>query len=96
MKECAGNYFVKNGVILPGEEFDNKMVYEGELIYEVIRMVSGVPLFFNDHYKRLIGSILNRKLTYLSTFNNLLRNIKTLSETEKTKEANLKIVFNYN
>ena len=96
MKECAGSYFIKNGVTLPVEEFDNKMIYEGESIYEVIRMVRGVPLFFNDHYKRLIGSILNRKRTNLSTFNNLLRNIKVLTEIEKPEEANLKIVFNYN
>jgi len=96
MKECAGNYFIKNGVTLPAEEFDNKMVYEGESIYEVLRMVNGVPLFFNDHYKRLINSTLNKKRTNLSTFNKLLRDIKTLSEIEKPKEANLKIVFNYN
>jgi len=96
MKECTGNYFIKNGKTLPVGDFDNSMVYEGESIYEILRMVKGVPLFFNDHYNRLIGSILNRKRTNLSTFNNLLRDIKSLSEIEKPKEANLKIVFNYN
>jgi len=59
-------------------------------------MARGVPLFFSDHYARLISSILNRKRTNLSTFNNLRRDIKTLAEIEKTEEANLKIVFNYN
>ena len=96
MKECAGSYFIKNGVMLPVEDFDNNMVYEGESIYEVLRMVRGAPLFFNDHYERLINSILNRKRTNLSTFDNLRRDIKTLMEIEKPKEANLKIVFNYN
>jgi len=96
MKECTGNYFIKNGVMLPVEDFDNKMVYEGESIYEVLRMVRGAPLFFSDHYERLIGSILNRKRTNLSTFNNLRRNIKVLAEIEKPEKANLKIVFNYN
>jgi len=96
MKECTGNYFIKNGVVLPVEDFDNKMVYEGESIYEVLRMVRGAPLFFSDHYERLIGSILNRKRTNLSTFNNLRRNIKVLAEIEKPEKANLKIVFNYN
>jgi branched-chain amino acid aminotransferase len=96
MKECAGGYFIKNGVTLPIKDFDNSMVYEGESIYEVLRMVRGVPLFFSDHYKRLISSILNRKRANLSTFNNLHRNINTLAEIEKPEEANLKIVFNYN
>jgi len=96
MKECAGSYFIKNGVTLPVEDFDNKMIYEGESIYEVLRMLRGAPLFFNDHYNRLINSIQNRKRTTLSTFENLLRDIKSLTEIEKPKEANLKIVFNYN
>jgi branched-chain amino acid aminotransferase len=96
MKECAGSYFIKNGVMLSVEDFDNKMIYEGESIYEVLRMVRGAPLFFNDHYARLISSLLNRKRTNLSTFNNLRRNIKTLAEIEKPQEANLKIVFKYN
>ena len=96
MKECAGSCFIKNGVTLPVEDFDNNMVYEGESIYEILRMVGGVPLFFKDHYSRLITSIINRKRTNLSTFNNLRRDINTLSEIEKPKEANLKIVFNYN
>ena len=96
MKECAGNYFIKNGVMLSVEDFDNNMVYEGESIYEVLRMVKGAPLFFNDHYTRLINSIRNRKRTNLSTFDNLRQDIKTLTEIEKPKEANLKIVFNYN
>ena len=96
MKECAGNYFIKNGVTLPVEDFDNKMIYNGESIYEVLRMVRSVPLFFDDHYKRLTGSLINRKRTNLSSFDNLRRDIKTLTEIEKPKEANLKIVFNYN
>jgi branched-chain amino acid aminotransferase len=96
MAECTGNYFIKNGKMLPVEEFDNKIVYEGETIYEILRMVGGFPLFFYDHYARLVGSILNRKQTNLATFNRLLRDIKTLSETEKPNEVNLKIVFNYN
>ena len=96
MKECSGNYFIRNGLTLPVEEFDNKLVYEGESIYEVLRMVRGVPLFFDDHYKRLVNSIQNRNRKNLSTFDNLLRDIKTLTEIEKPEETNLKIVFNYN
>ena len=94
MKECAGSYFIKNGVMLHVEDFDNKMVYDGESIYEILRMVRGAPLFYSDHYARLIGSILNRKRTNLSTFNNLRRDIKILAEIEKPEKANLKIVFN--
>ena len=96
MKECAGSYFIRNGVTFPVDDFDNKMVYEGESIYEVLRIVRGAPLFLGDHYERLVNSIQNRKQPNLSTCDNLRRNIKTLAEIEKPNEVNLKIVFNYN
>lgn len=97
MKECYGNHFIKNGALLPVDDFDNSMVYEGESIYEVLRMTKGVPLFFNDHYERLVTSLLNRRRTNLATFRSLLGDIKTLAGAEQQEdEVNLKIVFNYN
>ena len=96
MKECIGSYFIKNGKKLPVEDFDDKMIYEGESIYEVLRMVGETPLFFKDHYNRLVNSVLNRKKTILSNYDDLRENIKTLAKTGKPNEVNLKIVFNYN
>ena len=33
--------------------FDNSLVYEGDSVYEVLRMVKGNPIFFSDHMERL-------------------------------------------
>ncbi|MDR2887565.1 MAG: aminotransferase class IV [Bacteroidales bacterium] len=97
MKECYGKHFIKNGALLPVDDFDNSMVYEGETIYEVLRVIKGVPLFFNDHYERLVTSLLNRRRTNLATFRSLLGSIKTLAGAgQQDEEVNLKIVFNYN
>jgi branched-chain amino acid aminotransferase len=96
MNECFGNYFILNGELQPAELFDNSLIYEGNSIYEVIRMVKGLPVFFNDHTGRLETSARLQKRTMLAEIKYLRKDIIALSRSEKKKEINLKIVFNYN
>jgi branched-chain amino acid aminotransferase len=96
MNECFGNSFILNGELQPAELFDNSLIYEGDSIYEVIRMVKGLPVFFNDHATRLETSVRLQRRTMLADKKELRRDIIALSDSEKKKEINLKIVFNYN
>lgn len=96
MTECHGNYFIHNGKLQPSEIFDNSLVYEGESVYEVLRMTRGIPWFFNDHLSRLHGSAKARKKVMLATPEQIKGDIAILTKAEKKKEVNLKIVFNYN
>jgi branched-chain amino acid aminotransferase len=96
MNECYGNNFILNGELQPVELFDNSLVYEGDSIYEVIRMVKGLPVFFNDHINRLEISVRLQRKTMLAGIDTLKENIIALSRSEKRKDINLKIVFNYN
>ena len=57
MNECFGKKFILNGELHPSDHFDNSLVYEGDSIYEVIRMIKGNPVFFHDHMERLESSI---------------------------------------
>jgi branched-chain amino acid aminotransferase len=95
MKECCGKNFILNGEIKPAEEFDNNLVYVGETIYEVIRMVRGVPVFFNDHMERLSRSISIQNMEMITGISTLKNDTIRLNESEKRKEVNIKIVFNY-
>lgn len=96
MNECYGKKFILNGVLVSSDSFDNSLVYEGDSIYEVIRMTKGSPVFFYDHMERLESSIRIRQKKTLVTVNNLRKDIIDLVKTEKRKDINLKIVFNYN
>ena len=55
MEDNAGKYIVHNGVIKEWAEFENidSQKLSGRAAYEVIRIINGVPLFFEDHYERL-------------------------------------------
>jgi branched-chain amino acid aminotransferase len=95
MNECYGKKFILNGKLQPAEIFDNSFIYDGDSIYEVIRMVKGNPVFFHDHMERLETSARLQKKELLADRSILRRDIINLSKKERRKEMNLKIVFNY-
>lgn len=96
MNECYGKNFILNGDLQPAELFDNSLVYEGDSIYEVIRMVNGNPVFFHDHMERLASSVALQNKMALASVPNLRKSIINLIRAGKNKEINVKIVFNYN
>jgi branched-chain amino acid aminotransferase len=95
MTECFGKNFVLNGELVSAEQFDRSLVYEGESVYEVIRMYKGNPIFLNDHLDRLASSVAIQNRSMLADFSSLSKAILMLTRGDKKKEANLKIVFNY-
>lgn len=96
MNECYGKKFILNGELNPSDNFDNSLVYEGDSIYEVIRMIKGSPVFFHDHMERLESSMRIRQKAPLAKISELRKDIINLVKTEKRKDINLKIVLNYN
>jgi branched-chain amino acid aminotransferase len=96
MNECSGKNFVLNGTLQPAELFDKSLVYEGESIYEVLRMMKGCPVFFADHIYRLTTSVRLQKKELLADLSDLKKAIISLIRSDKRKESNIKIVFNYN
>lgn len=96
MIECCGKKFILNGDLHQAELFDNSLVYEGESIYEVIRVVKGYPVFFNDHMERLASSVRLQHKEILADTPALKRAIINLIKSDRKKETNIKIVFNYN
>lgn len=96
MTECYGKRFILNGELQPADHFDNSLVYDGDSIYEVIRMVKGKPVFFHDHMERLATSVKLQRKKKLVGEDVLRKDILNLTRSDKKKVANLKIVFNYN
>ncbi|OFY40985.1 MAG: hypothetical protein A2Z69_02860 [Bacteroidetes bacterium RBG_13_44_24] len=95
MNECFGNRFILNGKLQSSDTFDNSLVYDGDSVYEVIRMTKGYPVFFKDHMERLASSAKLQRKKLLAEPKTLKRDIINLSKWDKKKEMNLKIVFNY-
>lgn len=95
MKECLGKWFLLNGEIKNVDEFDNSRVYKGESVYEVIRLKKGNPYFFIDHMTRLENSVKLQGKEMLRPVEELRNDIRKLAESDKRREVNIKLVFNY-
>jgi branched-chain amino acid aminotransferase len=95
MNECYGKYFVLNGELVPQENFDSSLVYEGESVYEVIRIVNGIPVFFNDHIARLESGVRFRQKDMLGDLNVLISDFSLLLKSDNKQNINIKLVFNY-
>lgn len=88
--------YILNGELRTSDLFNNSLVYEGDSIYEVLRMIKGAPVFFQDHMDRLSASVKMQGNEMLADFQTLRSAIVSLIRSERKREANLKIVFNYN
>jgi branched-chain amino acid aminotransferase len=95
MNEYFGKKIILNGYIQTADLFDNSLIYEGDSVYEVIRMTKGCPVFFHDHIERLYNSVKQQQKELLADIDVLRKAIISLIRSDKKKEANLKIVFNY-
>ena len=95
MNECYGNKYILNGDLQPSEVFDNSIVYEGDSIYEVIRVMKGNPVFFHDHMERLAASVKLQCREQLADIRTIRKAIIDLTRSDRKKEVNIKIVFNY-
>jgi branched-chain amino acid aminotransferase len=96
MNECFGNHFILNGELEPSALYQDSLVYEGDSIYEVIRVKKGLPYFFYDHMERLEASTRLQNKISLADPEKIKSDILKLTKSERIKEINLKVVYNYN
>jgi branched-chain amino acid aminotransferase len=81
--------------VLNSEEFSDSRTIEGTSLYEVVRVIDGVPLFLEKHLERLKNSahIVNLKLWL--NIEDIKAKMLELISVNKVEEGNIKIVFNY-
>jgi branched-chain amino acid aminotransferase len=102
MSDCIGKYYLLNGKARPSGEFDEALLNSEGMIYEVMRVEQGVPLFIEDHIARfekmqvLSGlpfripeSVFRELITELIRINNLTEGPVKLMFSERIKMAHL-------
>ncbi len=92
MEDNAGQYFIHNGLVKNTSEPVYADNTSGRSAYEVIRIINGVPLFFEDHYERMKGTFRTIGKPLQMTQEQLAANIKKLLSANNTKVCNVKIV----
>ena len=95
MGECIARFYINNGEFQNCSDFVTSELFEGESVYEVIRVIDMVPLFFEDHYKRLENSAMMIGLETGVSSSGLLDMVMQLILKNDLKNGNLKIFINF-
>jgi branched-chain amino acid aminotransferase len=91
-EENIGKICIINGEAVPAERLDSYSDDKYTAFYEVIRIIKGVPLFFEDHFTRLKSSMSKLKFELNTSKKDLKEQIKTLCVHNKLTECNVKII----
>jgi branched-chain amino acid aminotransferase len=96
MNECFQKIFLLDGRPCPCQDFDHGLVYDRMAIYEVIRVIKGLPLFMEDHFERLYETARIKDLKIRFKPDLLAREIKKLITLNGVDTGNLKVVLSFN
>lgn len=93
MSECIGHFYLNNGEFLPSEGFSESFLNQPFYLYEVFRVIDGVPLFIDDHHQRFLQSLEITHQRASEHFETLRQDILKLVEMNALKEGNMKLVY---
>ncbi len=93
MKDNAAKYYLFNGIVRNDPETIDVDSASGKAAYEVIRIINGVPLFFEDHYERMRGSLESIGLLFELNATVIKESIVKLLTVNESDNCNVKIVM---
>ncbi len=81
-----------NGEALPSEELNKYSDEKYTACYEVIRIINGIPLFYDDHFTRLKGSVQKIQNELKITKKDLKAQITDICEINDLAYCNVKVL----
>ena len=91
MKDCISQHVILNDRIFEKTKVINNLITGNLVLYEVIRIIDGIPLFINDHLDRLFSSAILLKVDIWITKEDILKKIETFINHESIKNGNIRI-----
>lgn len=93
METCIGTHFLKDDQILPRTCFHDYFAKKTSGIYEVIRIIEGIPLFSEKHIQRLNNSASFVNLDSSLSPGNIMKRIFLLVKITGLVNGNVKILL---
>lgn len=92
MDKIRGSYFMKNSTLVEADNFHYKL--NPKNVYEVIRLIRGVPLFLEEHLDRMEDSLSLLQMDFHQSQEKIRNQILTLAKKNQFQEGNVKILIN--
>ena len=83
-------YFISDNNIISTCDFGQDSINQEEVIYEVIRIIDGVPLFFDEHLTRFFKSTIKLKLKTNLNKQDIAKRVFALIDANKLKIGNIR------
>lgn len=93
VNECLGIYYMLNGRLAPCSSFDEVLLSHPKYIYEVFRVIGGIPLFLEDHLDRLVRSVSLTGHAMPWVCSDIEAHVARLIDANTMKDGNIKLVF---
>lgn len=95
MTEYTGSWFSENGIFKSTSDFHPERFESGIVLYEVLRIQQGVPLFLEDHIRRLRESVDLSGLDAQVLPEPIRSSLHELSRLNAIQDGNIKIIIWY-
>ena len=95
MEDQIGKYYIECGKLHPRDELTEYNPTDGILIYEVLRLMNGVPLFWEDHLQRFLVSCQLTGISVKNYIDTIEKDLKNLIESNRLLTGNIKLLFCY-
>ncbi|MDS0524138.1 aminotransferase class IV [Clostridium sp. SHJSY1] len=89
--EAIQDFYIENNQIKGLEEWKDDG--EKEIIYEVLRIIKCKPLFYEEHYKRMVNSCSLAEVKLEFSEDTIKELIEKLIKANKSIEGNIKITY---
>lgn len=91
-EENIGELCIINGETVPSERLNLYTNDKYIAFYEVIRIINGIPLFYNNHFSRLKSSMSKSNYELNITEKELKGQIQKVCEINKLSDCNIKVI----
>jgi len=89
MLEPSREYFVKDGVVMENWQFDPVWGKGRKTVYEVMRMINGVPLFLDEHVDRILQSASKAGIRQMADSDKIAGSIEKLIQANSADNGNI-------
>lgn len=91
-EENIGNKCIINGETMPTETLNQYTDEKYTACYEVIRIINGIPLFYDDHFSRLKSSVQKTQNELRITKKELKNQIQKVCQLNQYVNCNVKVL----
>lgn len=93
MDQVRGTYFLEGNRVKPTRAFYDFLNQPGVYVFEVVRLINGIPLFLEEHLERLQLSAFKTGVGAVINVEELKNAVTRLIHVNKAGNSNLKIVI---